>query len=185
MRKTLQTLSGVLCLYASIASASGGAQMIDDFQANPEQRWRFIADTVMGGASNGNVAFKTEGSRSFAHMTGNVSTKNNGGFIQIRRQLAKPPSNDTEGVRLVVRGNGQPYFLHLRTSGTILPWQYYQARFNTKEDWHEIQIPLARFKRSGWMLKKTVVSKSINSIAVVAFGRDHSADIQVRELGWY
>lgn len=159
--------------------------MVDDFNANPEQRWRFIADTVMGGVSKGSVEFKSEGGQRFAQLTGKVSTQNNGGFIQMRHKLKSPPRIDTLGLRLVVRGNGQPYFIHLRTSGTILPWQYYQARFNTEAEWREIRIPLADFKRSGWMLKKKVVPKSINSIAVVAFGRDHSADIQVQELNWY
>jgi len=27
--------------------------MIDDFKSQPETRWRFIADTVMGGVSSG------------------------------------------------------------------------------------------------------------------------------------
>ncbi|MDX1937185.1 MAG: hypothetical protein SFU21_08705, partial [Flavihumibacter sp.] len=46
---------------------------------------------------------------------------------QARRDLTEPPPDTAEGVRIVVRGNGQRYFIHLRSSGTVLPWQYYQA----------------------------------------------------------
>jgi hypothetical protein len=67
----------------------------------------------------------------YARMTGRVTTANNGGFIQIRKDLGSPPPEGTKGVRLIVRGNGERYFVHLRTSGTLLPWQYYQASFST------------------------------------------------------
>ena len=52
-------------------------------------------------------------------MTGRVSTENKGGFIQIRMELPTPPSAESAGVRLVVRGNEQRYFVHLRTGGTM------------------------------------------------------------------
>ena len=159
--------------------------MIDNFRDQPEKRWSFIADTVMGGVSTGSVSFKSENEHFYAQMIGEVSTKNNGGFIQFRHKLSIAPADDTVGVRAIVRGNGQPYFLHIRTSGTILPWQYYQASFDANADWREIRIPLTKFERSGWMLKKSVLPRSIKSIAVVAFGRDHKADIQIREIGWY
>ena len=41
--------------------------------------------------------------------------------------------SDATGVRLVVRGNAERYFVHLRTTGTVLPWQYYQAGFDDLE----------------------------------------------------
>ena len=53
--------------------------LIEDFQIQPETRWRFIADTVMGGVSTGQVEFVQEDGDIHAHMTGSVSTKNNGG----------------------------------------------------------------------------------------------------------
>ena len=59
----------------------------DNFDSMPKERWEFISDQVMGGVSHGNVKFFSSSSQSFARMTGNVSTKNNGGFIQFRRML--------------------------------------------------------------------------------------------------
>ena len=99
--------------------------MIEDFKMQPETRWRFFTDQVMGGLSTGSVDFATEDGHAFARMTGRISTANRGGFIQMRLDLATPPPEGTTGVRLMVRGNNQSYYLHLRTGGTLLPWQYY------------------------------------------------------------
>lgn len=112
--------------------------MNEIFESQPETRWRFFANTVMGGVSTGKVSFLSEGGISYARMTGRVSTANNGGFIQIRTDLATSPSPGTTGVRLMVRGNDQQYFVHLRTGGTILPWQYCQAGFEAISSWSEL-----------------------------------------------
>ncbi len=90
--------------------------MIEDFTMQPETRWRFFTDPVMGGVSSGQVVFAQEDGQPFARMTGRVSTANRGGFIQMRLDLASPPPEGTTGVRLVVRGNDQRYFVHLRTA---------------------------------------------------------------------
>ena len=118
-------------------------------------------------------------------MTGNVSTENNGGFIQMRLELEDGAPEDATGVRLVVRGNGQRYFVHLRTNGTVLPWQYYQAGFDVTGRWTEIRLPFDAFKRSGRLLRSVPRPVSLTSVAVVAYGRDHAAEIDVREIGFY
>jgi hypothetical protein len=158
---------------------------IDDFSNNPSQRWRFFADTVMGGVSSGKVEFLQEGGAGLARMTGTVSTANNGGFIQFRTELAGPPPSGTKGVRLVVRGNGERYFVHLRTSFTVLPWQYYQAPFPTTGAWREVRLPLDAFKPSGRMLPGTIAPARIKSVGVVAYGREHEVLVEVREAGFY
>lgn len=159
--------------------------MIEDFELRPETRWRFFTDTVMGGVSAGRVAFRKEDGRSYAHMTGSVSTENNGGFIQMRMDLPGGAPEYATGVRLVVRGNDQTYFVHLRTNGTVLPWQYYQAGFQVTRDWQEVRLPFNAFKRSGRLLRSAPSADGIRSIAVVAYGRDHEAEIDVHEIGFY
>ncbi len=159
--------------------------MIENFELQPETRWRFFTDGVMGGVSTGQVTFLKEGNQTYAHMTGNVSTENNGGFIQMRMDLPDGAPEDATGVRLIVRGNHQTYFVHLRTSGTVLPWQYYQAGFNVTGEWGEVHLPFNAFKRSGRLLRAVPRAVSLKSIAVVAYGRDHKADIDVREVGFY
>lgn len=159
--------------------------MIENFESQPETRWRFFADTVMGGVSSGQVAFETDGRTAYARMTGIVSTANNGGFIQIRTELPDAAPAGTAGVRLIVRGNDQRYFVHLRTSGTVLPWQYYQAGFDVTGTWNEVRLPFEAFEASGRMLRRIPRAESLRSVGIVAYGRDHDAEIDIREVGFY
>lgn len=151
----------------------------------PETRWRFFTDQVMGGVSSGQVTFTTDDDQPYARMTGLVSTANRGGFIQMRSDLTNPPPAGTTGIKLVVRGNDQRYFVHLRTSGTLLPWQYYQAGFEVTQEWSEVRLPIEAFVVSGALLRKVPRTDAIRSVAVVAFGRDHEALIDVKEFGFY
>lgn len=159
--------------------------MVEDFTVQPETRWRFFADTVMGGVSSGQLSFVQDGGQTHARLTGRVSTENNGGFIQIRLDLSQPPPDGTVGVRLIVRGNDTRYFVHLRTTGTLLPWQYYQAPFDVTRDWAEVRLPFDAFAASGALLRDVPRGDRLTSIGIVAFGRDHEAEIDVREVGFY
>lgn len=170
----------------AVADEPGAAATaIEDFTMEPETRWRFFTDQVMGGVSTGSVAFMREREQDFARMTGRVSTENRGGFIQMRRDLTTPPPEGVTGIRLVVRGNSQRYFMHLRTGGTVLPWQYYQEGFDVTQSWAEVRLPLAAFSASGGLLRKTPRAGSLTSVAIVAYGRDHHARVDVREVGFY
>lgn len=162
--------------------------MMENFENQPETRWSYVSDQVMGGVSEGRLVFTVEEGESFAHMTGRVSTENNGGFIQFRTPVKKGAmgtADSVRGVTLKVRGNQQQYYIHLRSSGTLLPWQYYQAAFQATDQWQTIKIPLESFVPSGRWLRKQIKPGSIRSIGVVAFGRNHSADIQISEIGFY
>lgn len=175
--------TAILVLGTAMAKADN--TLTEDFSRSPEMRWDYVADTVMGGVSSGQVRFLSEGDVHFARLTGTVSTANNGGFIQVRRKLTARPAADTSGIRLLVRGNGEQYFVHLRTRGTVLPWQYYQASFATSDSWTEIRLPLSEFRASGAMLRSTPVPNGITSVGIVAFGRDHQAGVDVTEIGFY
>ena len=182
----IATLTALTALVLWIPSNAGvGDVMIDDFKLQPETRWRFFTDDVMGGVSIGRVEFVEEDGDAYAHMTGSVSTENNGGFIQIRRDLSAPPPQGTVGIRLIVRGNSQRYFVHLRTDGTVLPWQYYQAGFTVTQEWSEVRMQFSDFNASGWLMRAKPRPESLKSIGVVAFGRNHEAEIDVLEVGFY
>lgn len=148
--------------------------VIEDFKVQPETRWRFFADTVMGGVSLGKVRFVAEDCQMHAHMTGRVSTENNGGFMQMQLNLPAPPSEGTVRVRLIVRGKDQRYFVHLSTSCTPLPWQYYQVGFDVTRDWTGIKLPLDAFAASGALLRDVPGTTNLTSIGIVAYGRDHT-----------
>ncbi len=78
-------LTFVLCFFlmsATMAFASNPQPVVlENFSDLPESRWEFIADTVMGGVSTGNVQFLSKDGQGFLKLSGKVSTENNGGFI--------------------------------------------------------------------------------------------------------
>ncbi|MBN42090.1 MAG: NADH ubiquinone oxidoreductase [Alphaproteobacteria bacterium] len=172
-------------IFWTSAVASAGDVLIDDFKRPPELRWEFIADTVMGGVSTGGVSFLQDDGETYARMTGDVSTQNNGGFIQFRAKLPSALPESAVGLRIIARGNDQRYFIHLRTTGTLLPWQYYQAGFEVGRDWSEVRISFDNFKASGSLLRALPKPENVKSIGVVAFGRDHQVKVDVSEVSYY
>lgn len=174
-----------ILVFFNLSSGAGAEEMFETFDNDPASRWVFFADTVMGGVSTGDATFDRDASGSFVRLAGEVSTENNGGFIQVRRKLSSKLPDSTKGIRLKVRGNGEVYFVHLRTRGTRLPWQYYQAQFESTGDWTDVQLPLTAFSPSGQFLRNTPHDNTITSIGIVAFGKDHTALIDVREVEWY
>ena len=180
----LQLWLYVLLTLTLCGSVQGDAMHLrDTFTGKPQERWRFVTDQVMGGVSTGNLRFEPLQRQNVARMTGNVSTENNGGFIQFRRKMTAVSGSN--GVEIRVRGNGEKYFVHLRTSGTVLPWQYYQASFDTTDEWKTIRIPFRNFVGSSDWLSEDISPSSIRSLGIVAYGRDHQADISVSMAGFF
>ena len=154
----------------------------DKFESKVE--WELITDQVMGGVSTGKLKFKTLNSNNVAIITGNVSTKNNGGFIQIRRNLKNFNLNDAKSIKIVAKGNNEKYFIHLRTSNTILPWQYYQLSFIVTNNFKKFIFPIDKFQKSGFFLPTKINSKTIKSIGIVAFGKDYDAELIVQQISF-
>ena len=166
--------------------------LIDDFSSNVSKsknglEWTFITDQVMGGVSTGKMEFMEHESRSCLHMKGDVSLKNRGGFIQVRSNLNPKEklfdASAFDGIYLRVKGNNEPYSLHLRTSNTWFPWQHYQARFRTNGTWQEIMIAFEQFEPVS--LKKSLNRKKLKTTAVVAIKKEFKADIYIDEIGFY
>jgi hypothetical protein len=141
--------------------------------------WRYLADTVMGGVSQGSARMEA----GVLRLTGTVSTANRGGFIQARTEMPEGLPIGTTALRLRVRGNGERYFVHLRTTGTLLPWQYFQQGFLTGPEWAEVTLPLSDFAASGRMMAGRIRPEAVRSIGIVAYGRDHVADLSLAALG--
>jgi len=183
------SIVGLLLLGLSMPTpAPAQPVMLENFNKGAQDRWEYIADTVMGGVSEGRVQFVTADDQTVLKLSGNVSTQNNGGFIQARLPLQEALPESAQGIWLKVRGNNQPYFVHLRTSGTLLPWQYYQAKFEVSDTWQVVRLPWSAFEPSegfsSVLLRETPLATKIKSIAIVAFGRDHQADVEVAEIGY-
>ncbi len=179
------------CLFAATVLAGlavpglAGEQVLEDFAANPEQRWDYVADTVMGGVSDGQaVMAKIDGAPGM-RLTGDVSTKNNGGFIQVRRMLPDGLPEGTSGLEMDVRGNGEPYYVFLRTTETTRQWFFYNVAFSTGSDWETVRIPIEAFKRSHAHLSEKIDPQEVISIHLAAYGKDYEADLMVREIRLY
>ena len=162
-----------------------GETVVENFNSNPGNRWQFFTDQVMGGKSSGKLEFYSEGNNHFARMTGDVSTKNNGGFIQFRAGILKKLDNNFKGIKLKVRGNNQNYFIHIRTTGSVLPWQYYDKEFFASNEWNEVELNFSDFKKSSTFMRKKFKASSIKTIGIVAYGREHKAKIEVSEISIY
>ncbi len=159
--------------------------MFENFDNKNRGNWEFISDNVMGGVSFGKIDFLSENNQHFIRMTGFVSLENNGGFIQVRRKVSSKKYDIKNGIRLIVRGNDMNYYVHLRTKFTLLPWQYYQAKIKVTESWQEASLNIKNFKPSGFLLPKYINKKNITSIAIVAFGKEHQARIDVKKIMFY
>ncbi len=164
--------------------------VLDELQnpklTNQSQEWIFITDQVMGGVSTGKFIVEEIAGVKCYRMTGNVSTKYNGGFIQIRAKLSPEiKSKDYDGIYVKVYGNEKNYNLHLRTGLTLAPWQYYSYTFSTTKNWSEIRAPFVQFKKSNFYQPKNILGQNIKSVGLVAGFDDYKSDICLSEIGFY
>lgn len=170
--------------YSGTALAADST-VLESFDGDAAQRWEFITDGVMGGVSTGGAVIGKIDGDAGVHLTGEVSTKNNGGFIQVRRMLPEGLPVGTAGLELQVRGNGQPYYVFIRTAEMTRPWYYYNAEFNAGSAWQTIRIPLEDFTRSHAHLSEQIAPDAVISVGLFAYGQDYSADLMVREIALF
>ena len=148
-------------------------------------QWVYLTDRVMGGISEGTAQFEDQGIDQVIRLSGEVSTANNGGFIQVRSPVLWEAAKGKTGIRLTVKGNGDQYFLHIRSTDTRLPWHYYQHSFQASGAWSEISLPFEDFEKSSSLLRATLGQRKIKTIGIVAYGKDYSADVSVKRLEFY
>lgn len=167
----------------ALSGPAAGDEMTEAMTRQTARDWSFLADRVMGGVSEGQARFDEEDGTGFLRLTGDVSTANRGGFVQMRRDIDLPEG--AEGLVLRVRGNGERYYVHLRTRGLKMPWQFYQAPFETTPEWREIRIPFSAFAPKGGFQRATLRPETVESIGIAAYGRDHRADMALAGVGVY
>lgn len=165
--------------------------IIDDrstgtLQSTHAGEWRLITDQVMGGRSSGVLVMEQYQGRNCLRMRGSVSTENNGGFVQIALDLAGGKSMDASnftGVVLEVKGNGERYNVHLRTSELWLPWQSYRAEFTADSRWRKIRLPFREFEP--YKTRNRLDPTKLVRVGVVAIGREFDADLCVGSIALY
>ena len=121
----------------------------------------------MGGISNGQAILDKDGDMLFARLTGNVSTANNGGFIQVRSSIPWELAKGKTGIKMKVKGNGEQYYLHIRNSSTRLPWHYYHQGFETTSTWREIKLPFQSFMKTSSLMRSVMKKNTINTIKTI------------------
>ena len=173
-----------LIAFIILFSSSVAMTNIIDNLADQRVEWLPFSDQVMGGISEINFFEREEDGISHYHMEGEVSTDNNGGFIQFRAGVSIDDL-PYEGLRIKTRGNGEKYFIHVRTPKTRLPWNYYAASFNTTNEWQSIEVPFDSFKKSGIILPRKFKASDIKSIGIVAFGKDFYASVDIASVELY
>jgi hypothetical protein len=142
---------------------------------------------TMAGISEASVPYDTIEGRPCLRLTGDVRLENDGGFLQAALDLQ--PSGDTidvsgyTGVRLLARGNGERYSVHLRTPDNVRPWQSYRAHFTADADWETIDLPFEAF--APHRLDAPLDITRLRRIGLVAIGRAFHADLAVCELKFY
>jgi hypothetical protein len=148
--------------------------------------WRLVSDSVMGGVSSGSLLAVRYRDRDCLHLHGEVSTANNGGFIQMSHQLGSNPGFDPascKGLQLTVAGNNEQYNIHLRTDELNHPWESYRHSFSTTQEWREIELDLAQFEPH--RTAKPLNASKLLRIGLVAIGRDFTADLYLHRLRLY
>ena len=158
------------------------------FNSDSGRYWQYISDQVMGGISDGEVTFEQDGEMYYARLTGNVSTRNYGGVIQLRTGISFPNSEkdgkNIQGVRLNVRGNGETYDIHILTNDMAYYGDFYSATFQANSEWKMIDLPFNTFERKRYNSSK-LDAKNIRSFAIAAYGRDFISDVSVSTIEFY
>ena len=181
-------LSLLVMIILSSKAIAAEEDLTFPFTADSGKYWQYVSDRVMGGVSDGKVTLEQDGEMYYARLTGNVSTKNNGGFIQLRSGVSfknsEKDGKNLQGVRLNVRGNGETYEIHITTNDRVYRGDYYSATFKADSDWKMIDLPFNKFKRKRSNNAK-LDAKNITRFGIVAYGREYVSDVSVSTIEFY
>lgn len=166
--------------------------LIDDFSdlsltSKLGSTWRGVSDRVMGGVSEASISHEVNGGGNCLRLSGDVRLENNGGFIQAALDFTPDGGNldasDFTGIRLVAKGNGQQYSLHLRTADNTRPWQSYRAHFMARSDVQTFKLPFSEF--DPYRIAEPLDITKLRRIGLVAIGREFHADLKICRIGFY
>ena len=178
-------LFSLLIFYSSVVFSKD--QISIPFTEENARYWQYISDQTMGGVSDGQAILDKDGDMIFARLTGNVSTANNGGFIQIRTNFSFVDLINTnknlKGVLLNTKGNGETYHIFIRTSEDRSYRDFYSATFTTNDNWEIVDLPFSKFKHR--YSNRSLDGNDIRTFGIVAYGRNFYSDVSVSEISFY
>jgi len=163
--------------------------IIDDFASAPDAtiggRWSYTSDRVMGGVSNGGGAYEMVDERVAIRLYGDVSTAQNGGFIQVSLRIdgRRIDAEQYSGIEVDVLGNGEDYNIHVTTTRSFPPWRFYKHTFATTDTWTRIRLPWSDFTSESF--RQPLDPSTINRLNVTAYARDFEADLAVSRIALY
>ena len=157
----------------------------NDTTSNLGTKWRLVTDNVMGGLSEGQLTLDTYKEKACLRMRGDVTTENNGGFVQIALPLSEDifDASDYTGIEIRVAGNEEEYNIHFRTDELWFPWQSYRYTFRAESDWKTYRIPFSRLEKYKTFLNFD--ASEIKRIGLVAIGRKFTSDVCLASIGFY
>ena len=158
----------------------------NDMTSNLGTKWQLVTDGVMGGLSQGQLTLDEYKGKNCLRMRGNVTTENNGGFVQIALSLSDQGDFDASaytGVEIEVAGNNELYNIHFRTGDLWFPWQSYRYSFTTSPDWQTHRIPFAHL--TPYKTAQIFSQNEVIRIGLVAIGREFQADLCLASIKFY
>lgn len=170
-------------------NAAPDTLVIDDFASAPDAtiggRWSYTSDRVMGGVSNGGGAYEMVDERVAIRLYGDVSTAQNGGFIQVSLRIdgRRIDAEQYSGIEVDVLGNGEDYNIHVTTTRSFPPWRFYKHTFETTDTWTRIRLPWSDFTSESF--RQPLDPSTINRLNVTAYARDFEADLAVSRIALY
>jgi hypothetical protein len=148
--------------------------------------WEIVTDTVMGGVSQGTMTRETIAGRDAVRMRGDVSTANNGGFIQLAMTLADDgeafDASAFTNVVVDLCGNDERYDVRLRSLDAIRPQQSWRTEFVVTGEWRRYTLPLASFVPH--RIDGPLDTTRLRRIGLVAIGRAFTADLAMARLAF-
>ena len=178
-------LFSLLIFYSSVVFSKD--QISIPFTEENARYWQYISDQTMGGVSDGQAILDKDGDMIFARLTGNVSTANNGGFIQIRTNFSFVDlintNKDLKGLLINTKGNGETYHIFIRTSEDRSYRDFYSATFTTNDNWEIVDLPFSKFKHR--YSNRSLDGNDIRTFGIVAYGRNFYSDVSVSEISFY
>lgn len=155
-------------------------------KSNLGPEWRLVTDQVMGGISHGKLTLDRLEGKNCLRMQGDVSTENNGGFVQMVLPLSDETGFDAtaySGIVMQVSGNDEEYNVHIRTTDLWLPWQSYRASFKAARGWQSIRIPFSEF--AAYKTSRKFRPDKLKRIGLVGIGRNFQADLFLGAIHFY
>lgn len=165
---------------------AGQAALAQEQKMDLTPEWEYVADTVMGGVSTGQISpVRLEG-RAAMRLSGEVSLENNGGFIQMAFDLADGgvvDASDYRGIEIDVYGNGEAYEVRLRTDALTRPWQSYRAGLESRPEWRTQRLVWTDFEAN--KTDAPFDPARLRRIGVLAYGAQMQADVAIGAIRFF